>query len=251
MDVAGLPAAACDLLTTLLAKNRVTSWQVSGKGRNAVFTLRLTATDHEAAMTPALSQWKKKSPSQIRRDQHRANLRQGQTKVGETEIPLSLRNQDDATVKPNGKVSKGIVTDKQREQVDKHTVRGASAHAREIRCKNNVMSNLTQPGVVTRSRARTTGHGGVIGDEKRAKNINTTGSDSVSPKGHCSLKNIETETPARRTSTNCDIPFDSPDEMCQDASSIRDMERTLSLSLDKCDRILRNISGGIGSAPGD
>ena len=75
MPVTGLPAAVESALNTLMATNYVTSWKIAAEGRKAVFILRLCsdqASDRPQAPDSVHHTYRKKPPSQIRRDHARA-----------------------------------------------------------------------------------------------------------------------------------------------------------------------------------
>lgn len=97
MPVVGLPIAAEDILSTLLCKNTVTSWKVTGTDEGAVFVLRLRngKDDRGFAMTPApTGAWRRKPPAQQRRDQRRAE--QHSAKVGMNRNNVQFTAQIDA-----------------------------------------------------------------------------------------------------------------------------------------------------------
>lgn len=132
MDVSGLPEAAEDLLCTLLSKNRVTSWKITSNGRNSVYTIRLTSCHSDTAMTQGeTGQWKKKSPSQVRRDQQRVCERKTKSKVGQacnSSVNASISTDD-----RNNDVANNVSTNEQRVQADKHTGVSPFIHARASR----------------------------------------------------------------------------------------------------------------------
>ena len=85
MPVAGLPAAAESALNALLADNNVSSWKVVGEGDSTVIVLRLKPHTHSSSANMADSRntqgqyFRRKPPSQIRRDQERSRLRNEQS----------------------------------------------------------------------------------------------------------------------------------------------------------------------------
>eukprot|EP00745_Piridium_sociabile_P024463 TRINITY_DN3871_c0_g2_i2.p1 TRINITY_DN3871_c0_g2~~TRINITY_DN3871_c0_g2_i2.p1 ORF type:complete len:303 (-),score=53.62 TRINITY_DN3871_c0_g2_i2:237-1145(-) len=88
MPVTGLPAAVETTLSALLAENSVSSWKIAGEGVNTVVVLRLKPVDPEVTTTnmaaePVLNRntqvqyYRRKPPSQVRRDQERAKQQKG------------------------------------------------------------------------------------------------------------------------------------------------------------------------------
>jgi len=81
MPVTGLPAAAEMSLNALLTINNVSSWKLVGEGDSTVFVLRLRPTQSSSSTTnmanpqPSVC-YRRKPPSQIRRDQNRAKRHQ-------------------------------------------------------------------------------------------------------------------------------------------------------------------------------
>ena len=78
MAVRGPPTTAEAVLTTLLVDNHVTSWKVAAEGQTSVFVLRLTSNHEQPAIANTTGQWRRKPPSQLRRDQQRADKRRKQ-----------------------------------------------------------------------------------------------------------------------------------------------------------------------------
>ena len=85
MPLAGLPAAAETALNALLADDNVSSWKVVGEGASTVIVLRLEPHAHSSSAS--MADWhntrgqcfRRKPPSQIRRDQERPRLRNEQS----------------------------------------------------------------------------------------------------------------------------------------------------------------------------
>jgi hypothetical protein len=80
MPVAEIPAALERVLGTLLVDNTITSWKVAAEGSNTTLVVRLVTAgpDQHGASCQQSSQhatYRKKPPSQIRRDQQRAYAR--------------------------------------------------------------------------------------------------------------------------------------------------------------------------------
>ena len=86
MTAVGLPTAAGTALQALLHEHFVTSWKIVGSGENLTFVLRLSpaAIDSYTATSfahtqdnkePPVQCYRRKPPSQIRRDQKRAEER--------------------------------------------------------------------------------------------------------------------------------------------------------------------------------
>ena len=86
MPVIGLPIAVESALNAILATSRVTSWKITGESDSSVFVIRLS--DHDSSSRPQTFEicdnnttvnrqppqsWRKKPPSQIRRDIQRAS----------------------------------------------------------------------------------------------------------------------------------------------------------------------------------
>ena len=82
MNVSGLlPKPAETVLTSLLAQYPVNSWKVTSEGQNVVFVLRM-ASDNLTDNTLPSCQYRRKPPSQVRRDMRRsANRHQAQNNV--------------------------------------------------------------------------------------------------------------------------------------------------------------------------
>ena len=76
MPVLGLPRAAEDILTTLLVNHEVTSWKITGEGNSTVFVLRMSSAPQSTGSPLRPSAWRRKAPSDVRRDVRRAILRQ-------------------------------------------------------------------------------------------------------------------------------------------------------------------------------
>jgi len=82
MPVAGLPAAVEVVVSTLLTTQRLTSWKVAGESETTVLVLRFRQDGSQpcTASESSRGQWRRKPPSQLRRDQQRA---QGHGQSGE------------------------------------------------------------------------------------------------------------------------------------------------------------------------
>ena len=81
MPVAGLPTAVETSLNALLSENFISSWKIVGEGDTTVFVLRLKPQLSKTTtnMAPPLPiHYRKKPPSQIKRDNDRAKQRQDQ-----------------------------------------------------------------------------------------------------------------------------------------------------------------------------
>ena len=76
MPVSGLPDAVEVLLTSLIEKSMLTSWKVVGERRHTVVVLRFEADDShpDSTAVPSRVHWRKKTPSQLRRDQGRVAM---------------------------------------------------------------------------------------------------------------------------------------------------------------------------------
>ena len=85
MPVAGLPAAAETALNALLADNNVSSWKIVGEGASTVIILRHNPQSYSSAENMADSNsthgqhFRRKPPSQIRRDQERSRQQNEQS----------------------------------------------------------------------------------------------------------------------------------------------------------------------------
>ena len=104
MPVAGLPAAVETTLNALLTENVVTSWKVAGEGDGAVVVLRLKssqantmstnmATSTASSRQPSVKCFRRKPPSQLRRDQERAQQR----KANQNQASPSHEHSDEQT----------------------------------------------------------------------------------------------------------------------------------------------------------
>jgi len=85
MPVTGLPIAVETSLNALLSGHAVSSWKIVGEGDSTVVVFRLkpipdstTTTNMASAMPSAHSYYRRKPPSQLKRDHDRAVLRQQQ-----------------------------------------------------------------------------------------------------------------------------------------------------------------------------
>ena len=89
MPVAGLQAAAKGALNALLVDNNVSSWKVVGDGDSTLIVLRLKPHAHSSSAD--MADWhntqgqyfRRKPPSQIRRDRERSRLRNEQSTEAE------------------------------------------------------------------------------------------------------------------------------------------------------------------------
>jgi len=100
MSVFGLPKTIDGILTTLLSSHNITSWRVSDEDQNPVVVLRFGPTQQQQDGETQVNSgaWRKKAPSQIRRDQQRAQQKRNKN-VQQT---YSTRRKDDVHVKkPN------------------------------------------------------------------------------------------------------------------------------------------------------
>ena len=75
MPVEGLPSAAESVLNALLKDHHETSFKLEGRGKSNIFVLRLTPFDRTAIAAVNTVTYKKKPPSQLRRDRQRAEAR--------------------------------------------------------------------------------------------------------------------------------------------------------------------------------
>ena len=84
MDNGCLPFALQSVLETLITKCHLTSWDVHGKGKTTTLVLRWDSDNMAAIARPdqsesvSFARYRKKSPSELRRDAHRAMTRQQQ-----------------------------------------------------------------------------------------------------------------------------------------------------------------------------
>ena len=93
MPVAGLPTALDSALEALLTENAVSSWKISAEGRKTTVVLRLvTTTDPDMAdfTHTATQHFRRKPPSQVRRDQRRAAERTRQNPEASEHSPSGL-----------------------------------------------------------------------------------------------------------------------------------------------------------------
>ena len=95
MPVAGLPTALDSALEVLLTENAVSSWKISAEGRKTIVVLRLvTTTDPDMAdfthPHTATQHFRRKPPSQVRRDQRRAAERTRQNPEASEHSPSGL-----------------------------------------------------------------------------------------------------------------------------------------------------------------
>ena len=105
MPVAGLPAAVETTLNALLTENVVTSWKVAGEGDGAVVVIRLKSSQANTMSTnmatsstsgsgqPSVQCFRRKPPSQLRRDQERAQQR----KANQNQASVSHEHSDKQT----------------------------------------------------------------------------------------------------------------------------------------------------------
>ena len=84
MDNGCLPFALQSVLETLITKCHLTSWDIHGKGKTTTLVLRWDSDNMAAIARPdqsesvSFARYRKKSPSELRRDAHRAMTRQQQ-----------------------------------------------------------------------------------------------------------------------------------------------------------------------------
>ncbi len=95
LPVAGLPTALDSALEALLTENAVSSWKISAEGRKTTVVLRLvTTTDPDMAdfthPHTATQHFRRKPPSQVRRDQRRAAERTKQNPEASEHSPSGL-----------------------------------------------------------------------------------------------------------------------------------------------------------------
>ena len=117
MEELGLPRTVQILLSTLLSENVVSSWKVSSseEGKSAVFILRLTPVSEHSSTRGlhqgAVGQWRKKSPSETRRDAQRAFHRRQQQQQQQQQLQRvnqpPQQSQLDQQCKPLHKVHEG------------------------------------------------------------------------------------------------------------------------------------------------
>eukprot|EP00745_Piridium_sociabile_P042769 TRINITY_DN865_c0_g1_i4.p1 TRINITY_DN865_c0_g1~~TRINITY_DN865_c0_g1_i4.p1 ORF type:complete len:296 (+),score=72.21 TRINITY_DN865_c0_g1_i4:174-1061(+) len=99
MPVTGLPVTLEKTLTALLTDNTVSSWKVAGEADNTVVVLRLkpvskmstTMADPVLNRHSQVQYYRKKPPSQVRRDQERARQQQQQRQ----RVQVGLDSSDD------------------------------------------------------------------------------------------------------------------------------------------------------------
>ena len=100
-----LPFALQSVLETLITKCHLTSWDVHGKGKTTILVLSWDSDNMAAIARPdqsesvSFARYRKKSPSELRRDAHRAMTRQQQ---------LLAQGQ---SVKPSKDISSTQITD--------------------------------------------------------------------------------------------------------------------------------------------
>lgn len=83
MDIPGLPVALESVLQTLAMKCSLSSWDVHGKGKTTTLVLRWDSDSASAIGKPepvTFARYRRKSPSELRRDTQRAATRQHQVK---------------------------------------------------------------------------------------------------------------------------------------------------------------------------
>jgi hypothetical protein len=86
MPLQGLPTSLENLLHYVLKENKISSFKLECQGEKSVVVLRLTAlTEQEAAMADTSTTFRRKSPSQVKRDKRRAEqFKASKTKTGES-----------------------------------------------------------------------------------------------------------------------------------------------------------------------
>eukprot|EP00745_Piridium_sociabile_P042767 TRINITY_DN865_c0_g1_i1.p1 TRINITY_DN865_c0_g1~~TRINITY_DN865_c0_g1_i1.p1 ORF type:complete len:303 (+),score=67.47 TRINITY_DN865_c0_g1_i1:174-1082(+) len=102
MPVTGLPVTLEKTLTALLTDNTVSSWKIAGESDNTVVVLRLRPATQVSTTTmadPVLNRrtqveyFRKKAPSQVRRDQQRARQQQ-QRRQEQVDVLCDSSNND-------------------------------------------------------------------------------------------------------------------------------------------------------------
>ncbi|XP_070182374.1 uncharacterized protein [Littorina saxatilis] len=85
MSVLGLPKTVESILTTIIADHALISWKVTGEGDKPVVVLRFNSADQQdGEPTLPVGAWRRKPPSQIRRDKKRAEDRRATSRTDET-----------------------------------------------------------------------------------------------------------------------------------------------------------------------
>ena len=97
MPVVGLPTAVEVVVSTLLTTQRLTSWKVAGENESTVLVLRFRQDGSQpcTASENSRGQWRRKPPSQLRRDQQRAQEHGQSGEHVSSTIPIS---KDDTTI---------------------------------------------------------------------------------------------------------------------------------------------------------
>ncbi|KAK7088476.1 hypothetical protein V1264_022393 [Littorina saxatilis] len=92
MSVLGLPKTVESILTTIIGDHALISWKVTGEGDKPVVVLRFNSgqQDGEASTLP-VGGWRRKPPSQIRRDQKRAEDRCATSRAGQTRTDNNMK----------------------------------------------------------------------------------------------------------------------------------------------------------------
>ncbi|KAL8561584.1 hypothetical protein ACOMHN_024820 [Nucella lapillus] len=124
MPVTGLPATVETALTALLTTNSVSSWKIAGEGDSTVVVLRLKSVDSQMSTNmaePVLNRtqtefFRRKSPSELRRDQERAR-QQKQQKVRPKEADRDMK----ALCVPNVPDDQPCSTDRGVEHIPTHS----------------------------------------------------------------------------------------------------------------------------------
>ena len=90
MPISGLPVSLEAVLGSLLQQNSISSWKVTGTGaENTVVVLRLTSQTHADIEPPTTLRYRKKPPSQLKRDRERLQQRI----TLQTEKEMTTKNQ--------------------------------------------------------------------------------------------------------------------------------------------------------------
>ena len=92
MPVAGFPATVETLLTSLLSTNSLSSWKIAGEPENVVVVLRFRQDGQQPFLRheQERGQWKRKTPSQIKRDRHRTERHRNIGEQQKAELDSSI-----------------------------------------------------------------------------------------------------------------------------------------------------------------
>ena len=99
MPVAAFPATVETLLTSLLSTNSLSTWKIAGEPENVVVVLRFRQDGQQPFLRheQERGQWKRKTPSQIKRDRQRTERHRNigeQQKAELDSFPLNLTKSD-------------------------------------------------------------------------------------------------------------------------------------------------------------